>query len=45
MAGEFSDTSSVQRGGMSTVWLILEKKKKLTHERCVYWPGQGAIVG
>lgn len=27
MAGEFSDTSSVQRGGMSTVWLILEKKK------------------
>ena len=44
MAGEFSDTSSVQRGGMSTVWLILEKKK-LTHERCVYWLGQGAIVG
>ena len=29
MAGEFSDTSSVQRGGMSTVWLILEKKKKI----------------
>ena len=30
MAGEFSNTHSVQRGAMSTVWLILEKTK-LTH--------------
>ena len=30
MAGEFSNTHSAQRGGMSAVWLILEKTK-LTH--------------
>lgn len=44
MAGEFSNTHSVQRGGMSAVWLILGKKK-LTHQRCVYWLGEGAMVG